>query len=128
MASRRRSDSPCTREAAGALLTGAPGGPPPSRGEKHEAGRGKRAGKGAIVGDGGVVERGRIAFDKNGGASFWWANSLNSFTGNVAAECDEFGYRFDMVESAGFQPVLPVRQPDTSTLPFIQAVEDLVKS
>jgi len=45
-----------------------------------------------------------LAFDKNDGAGFWWANSLNSFTGNVACECDEFGYRFDMVKTADFDP------------------------
>jgi hypothetical protein len=68
-----------------------------------------------------------LAFDKNDGAGFWWANSLNSFTGNVACECDEFGYRFDMVKTADFDPVLPIRRTDGSyrpvdarTLPFIR--------
>src|SRR6185436_13847657 len=35
-----------------------------------------------------------IPFDKNDGSGFWWANSLNAFTRNVAAECDEYGYFF----------------------------------
>ena len=33
--------------------------------------------------------------DHNDGAGFWWANSHNAFTRNVAVECDGYGYRFD---------------------------------
>lgn len=65
--------------------------------------------------------------DHNDGAGFWWANSLNSFTRNVAAECDEYGYRFDAPKGGGFDLTQPVRQPDGSTravdirtLPFIR--------
>ena len=29
------------------------------------------------------------------GAGFWWANSRNTFTRNVAVECDRYGYRFE---------------------------------
>ncbi|WP_050027544.1 G8 domain-containing protein [Verrucomicrobium sp. BvORR034] len=68
-----------------------------------------------------------LAFDQNDGAAFWWSNSLNAFTRNVAAECDQHGYRFEVVASEKFNPVLPVLQPDGSrkpvdirTLPFIR--------
>jgi hypothetical protein len=66
-------------------------------------------------------------FDKNDGSGFWWANSLNTFTRNVAAECDEYGYFFQAAKTADFDPVLPIRQPDGSlqktdirTLPFVR--------
>jgi len=36
-----------------------------------------------------------LAFDQNEGAGFWWANSLNTFTRNVAVECDRYGFRFE---------------------------------
>jgi RNA polymerase sigma factor (sigma-70 family) len=68
-----------------------------------------------------------IPFDHNDGAGFWWANSHNTFTRNVAAECDEYGYFFQAAKTADFDPVLPVLQPDGSrkkvdvrTLPFVR--------
>jgi hypothetical protein len=68
-----------------------------------------------------------LPFDGNLGSGFWWANSLNSFTNNVAAECDQDGYRFEVVAGSEFDPVLPVLQPDGTrkrvdirTLPFIR--------
>jgi hypothetical protein len=68
-----------------------------------------------------------LPFDKNDGSGFWWANSLNTFTRNVAAECDEYGYFFQATKTAEFHPVLPVQQPDGSrkrvdvrTLPFVR--------
>jgi RNA polymerase sigma factor (sigma-70 family) len=68
-----------------------------------------------------------IPFDRNDGSGFWWANSHNSFTRNVACECDEYGYFFQAAKTADFDPVLPVQQPDGSrkkvdirTLPFIR--------
>ncbi|MEO8497509.1 MAG: hypothetical protein ABI614_20755, partial [Planctomycetota bacterium] len=68
-----------------------------------------------------------IPFDKNDGSGFWWANCLNSFTRNVAAECDEYGYFFQAAKTPDFDPVLNVRQPDGSrskidirTLPFVR--------
>jgi hypothetical protein len=68
-----------------------------------------------------------LPFDHNDGAGFWWANSLNSFTRNVAAECDEYGYRFDATETPDFSLTLNVPQPDGKrratdirTLPFIR--------
>lgn len=68
-----------------------------------------------------------LPYDKNDGSGFWWANCLNSFTRNVAAECDEYGYFFQATKTAEFDPVLPVQQPDGSlkkvdirTLPFLR--------
>ena len=68
-----------------------------------------------------------IPFDKNDGSGFWWANCLNSFTRNVAAECDEYGYFFQAAKTKDFDPVLNVMQPDGSkkrvdirTLPFVR--------
>lgn len=68
-----------------------------------------------------------LPFDKNDGSGFWWANSRNSFTRNVAAECDEYGYFFQATKNDAFDPVLPVVQPDGTraptdirTLPFIR--------
>jgi hypothetical protein len=68
-----------------------------------------------------------LPFDHNDGAGFWWANSRNTFTRNVAAECDEYGYRFDATATPGFSLTLDVPQPDGSrratdvrTLPFVR--------
>jgi hypothetical protein len=68
-----------------------------------------------------------LPFDHNNGAGFWWANSLNTFTRNVACECDLYGYRFEATPTDGFDLRLPVRQPDGSTrrvdirtLPFVR--------
>ncbi len=68
-----------------------------------------------------------LPFDKNDGAGFWWANSRNTFTRNVACDCDEYGYFFQAMKTADFDPVLEVRQPDGTmrkidvrTLPFIR--------
>jgi hypothetical protein len=68
-----------------------------------------------------------IPFDKNDGSGFWWANSHNSFTRNVAAECDEYGYFFQCAKTADFDPLLSIQQPDGSrkrvdirTLPFVR--------
>ena len=67
-----------------------------------------------------------LPFDKNDGSGFWWGNCLNAFTRNVACDCDEYGYFFQMTK-AGFDPVLKVLQPDgksksvdVRTLPFIR--------
>jgi G8 domain len=68
-----------------------------------------------------------LPFDHNDGAGFWWANSRNTFTRNVACECDEYGFRFDVAKSDRFDPVLSVPEPDGShravdirTLPFVR--------
>jgi RNA polymerase sigma factor (sigma-70 family) len=68
-----------------------------------------------------------LPFDHNDGAGFWWANSLNTFTRNVACECDEYGYFFQAAKTDDFDLVLPVLQPDGTrkkvdirTLPFVR--------
>ena len=84
-----------------------------------------------------------LPYDNNGGAGFWWANSRNTFTRNVAVECDRYGFKFeaepvstttlglnvivkqDAPES--FDLKLPVSMPDGTTskvdirtLPFVR--------
>lgn len=68
-----------------------------------------------------------LPFDRNDGAGFWWANSLNAFTRNVATECDQHGFRFEAEASDKFDPRLSIMQADGSrkrqdvrTLPFIR--------
>ncbi|MDR3618282.1 MAG: G8 domain-containing protein [Paludisphaera borealis] len=68
-----------------------------------------------------------VPFDPNRGAGFWWANSQNSFTRNVAAECAEYGYRFDVKKTKDYDPVRQIRQPDGTlaakdvrVLPFVR--------
>ncbi len=36
-----------------------------------------------------------LAYDRNEGAGFWWANSRNAFTRNVAVECDGYGFHLE---------------------------------
>ena len=68
-----------------------------------------------------------LPFDENEGAGFWWANSLNAFTRNVAVECDQYGFRFEATQTPDFNPVLAVPQADGTrkkidirTLPFVR--------
>jgi len=68
-----------------------------------------------------------LSFDSNDGAGFWWANGRNTFTRNVACENDHYGYHFQIVKSAEFNPVLRLREPDgkvaerdVRTLPFLR--------
>ncbi len=68
-----------------------------------------------------------LPFDRNEGAGFWWANSLNTFTRNVAAGCDRYGFRYEATASRSFSTTLPVRRPDGTrkavdvrTLPFVR--------
>jgi hypothetical protein len=68
-----------------------------------------------------------LSYDQNLGSGFWWANSLNTFTRNVAVECDEDGYRFEVIKTEKFNPILSVPQADGSrhdvdirTLPFVR--------
>ena len=72
-----------------------------------------------------------LPFDHNDGAGFWWANSLNTFTRNIAAECDEYGFRYDAAADSGFSLALNVPQPDGTrrtmdirTLPFVRFDEN----
>jgi hypothetical protein len=84
-----------------------------------------------------------LPFDNNGGAGFWWANSRNTFTRNVAVECDRYGFKFEATPLSTadlalnvlpkedtpetFDLRLPIRLPDGSradvdvrTLPFVR--------
>lgn len=68
-----------------------------------------------------------LPYDRNDGARFWWANSLNSFTRNVAVECDQHGFRFEVEKTDSFNPVLPIpmadgttREQDLRTVPFLR--------
>jgi hypothetical protein len=67
-----------------------------------------------------------LAYDRNEGAGFWWANSRNAFVHNVAVECDQYGFRYEAPAMAGFDPTIPVRSPDgfrrqvdIRSLPFV---------
>jgi hypothetical protein len=68
-----------------------------------------------------------LPFDGNEGAGFWWANSLNTFSRNVAVENGAYGFRFEATSSRYFPLVFPIQQPDGSmkrvdirTLPFVR--------
>jgi hypothetical protein len=68
-----------------------------------------------------------LPFDRNDGAGFWWANSLNTFTRNVSCENGRYGYRFEATRTSRFNLTLPVMQPDGTrkpvdirTLPFVR--------
>jgi hypothetical protein len=68
-----------------------------------------------------------LPYDQNLGSGYWWANSLNTFTRNGAVECDEDGFRYEVVERDDFSPVLPILQSDGTiqeidvrTLPFVR--------
>ncbi|HTN76115.1 MAG TPA: G8 domain-containing protein [Pirellulaceae bacterium] len=69
-----------------------------------------------------------LPFDQNEGAGYWWSNSLNTFTRNVACENDRYGFRFEATPSSSFNiTTLPVMQPDGSEqktdvrkLPFVR--------
>jgi hypothetical protein len=68
-----------------------------------------------------------LPFDQNEGAGYWWANSRNTFTRNVACENDRYGFRFEATETSALKLTLPVMQPDGErkatdirTLPFVR--------
>jgi hypothetical protein len=68
-----------------------------------------------------------LPFDQNEGAGYWWANSLNTFTRNVAADCDRYGFRYEATPTSALKLVLPVmqadgktREVDIRTLPFVR--------
>lgn len=76
-----------------------------------------------------------LPFDANEGAGFWWANSLNTFTRNVAADCDLYGYRYEATPSSALELVFDIQQPDGSlkktdirTLPFVRFENNEVHS
>ena len=59
-----------------------------------------------------------LPFDNNSGAGFWWANSRNSFTRNVAVECDRYGFRFEATPLATTEVALVVSQPENTPETF----------
>lgn len=68
-----------------------------------------------------------LGFDANNGAGYWWANSLNTFTGNVATDNGEYGFRYEASSSKSSPLAFPVQQPDGTTkrvdirtLPFVR--------
>jgi len=68
-----------------------------------------------------------LQFDANNGAGYWWANSLNTFTGNVATDNGEYGFRFEASASKSSPLLFNIQQPDGSTkrvdirtLPFVR--------
>lgn len=76
-----------------------------------------------------------LPFDQNEGAGFWWANSRNTFTRNVAAECDRYGFRYEATPSSALKLNLSVPQPDGTTatvdirtLPFVRFEDNEVHS
>ncbi len=79
------------------------------------------------VGPGRPLPEQVIPFDPNRGAGFWFANAQNVFTRNVAAECAEYGYRFDCKTTDDYDAVRPIRQSDgsvaaqdTRVMPFLR--------
>ena len=76
-----------------------------------------------------------LPFDQNEGAGFWWANSLNTLTRNVATANGNYGYRFEATQTSELKLSLPVQQPDGSlkdvdirTLPFVRFDDNEVHS
>lgn len=76
-----------------------------------------------------------LPFDANDGAGFWWTNSLNTFTRNVAAGNDQYGFRFEATPSRALPLTFPVLQPDGTrkvvdvrTLPFVRFDDNEVHS
>ena len=69
-----------------------------------------------------------LPFDENDGAGFWWANSLNTFTRNVACENDRYGFRFEATRDQRPQarrcpsssPTASASRSDIRTLPFVR--------
>ncbi len=76
-----------------------------------------------------------LPFDQNDGAGFWWANSLNTFTRNVAAANDQYGFRYEATQTSALKLDMAVLQPDGSekvvdirTLPFVRFEDNEVHS
>jgi hypothetical protein len=76
-----------------------------------------------------------LPFDQNEGAGFWWANSLNTFTRNVATENGQYGFRYEATPTSRLKLVLRVQQPDggfrkvdVRTLPFVRFEDNEVHS
>jgi G8 domain len=76
-----------------------------------------------------------LGFDANDGAGFWWANSLNTFTRNVAVENGLYGYRYEATQTSALKLVMKIQQPDGTkkavdirTLPFVRFEDNEVHS
>lgn len=76
-----------------------------------------------------------LPFDANEGAGFWWANSLNTFTRNVAVASGGYGFRYEATPSSALKLTFPVMQPDgreetvdIRTLPFVRFEDNEVHS
>jgi len=76
-----------------------------------------------------------LPFDQNEGAGFWWANSLNTFTRNVAVANGAYAFRFEATQTSALKLDLPIMQPDGSTkrvdirtLPFVRFEDNEVHS
>ena len=76
-----------------------------------------------------------LAFDANDGAGFWWANSLNSFTRNVASDTYHYGFRFEATPTKPNSLNLAVLQSDGTrkrvdirTLPFVRFEDNEIHS
>ena len=76
-----------------------------------------------------------LPFDANDGAGFWWANSLNTFTRNVAVENGQYGFRYEATPTSQIKLVFKVQQPDGTkkavdirTLPFIRFEDNEIHS
>jgi hypothetical protein len=77
-----------------------------------------------------------LPFDHNQGAGFWWTNSLNTFTRNVAASNDLYGFRYEATPGSAFDITkLNIMQPDGTyqltdprTLPFVRFEDNEVHS
>jgi G8 domain len=68
-----------------------------------------------------------LPFDQNEGAGYWWTCSLNTFTRNIATECDHYGFRYEATPTSALKLLFPIRQPDGTrkdtdprTLPFVR--------
>ena len=68
-----------------------------------------------------------LPFDHNDGAGFWWTCSLNTFTRNVAAECGQYGFRYEATPTSALKLAFLIPQPDGTrkltdprTLPFVR--------
>lgn len=76
-----------------------------------------------------------LPFDQNEGAGFWWTCSLNSFTRNVAAECGNYGFRYEATPTSALKLNFPIRTADGTkrptdprTLPFVKFEDNEVHS
>ncbi len=76
-----------------------------------------------------------LPFDHNEGAGYWWANSLNTFTRNIAADCDLYGMRYEATPTSALKLDFDIQQPDGTmkltdirTLPFVRFEDNEVHS